>query len=306
MSNEQAAPAQGGRERWTLRQGLSASAIKWIALFFMTLDHIAAFGFEIPIVGRYYNPLRLAGRIAAPLFLFVLVQGLRHTRSRPKFLLRLYLAGMGAGLFVTVTDLLLGDIVGIITPSNIIFTFFYVALYSWAIEGLVKAARERNWRGALPAALCCALPFLAQPLRLALWELPRMGDGLTVAFLAHNLIDSFLPTLTSVDYGGGMVFLGVILYFAKTKRRQCGVFAAFCLVCIAGAVAGRFYYPIQEFSSFTMTFFDPFQCRMVLALPFMLLYNGQRGRGPKWFFYIYYPVHRYIISVISAVVQALS
>ena len=171
MSEEQAAWAGDGRERWL--PGLSTSAIKWIALFFMTLDHIAAFGFEIPIVGRFYNPLRLVGRIAAPLFLFALVQGLRHTSNRPRFLLRLYLAGVGAGLFVAVTDLLFGEIVGYITPGNIIFTFFYVALYSWAVEGLMDAARKRNWRGAALAALCCVLPFLTQPLRLALLELPQ-------------------------------------------------------------------------------------------------------------------------------------
>ena len=45
---------------------------------------------------------------------------------------------------------------------------------------------------------------------------------------------------------------------------------------------------------------------MALALPFMLLYNGQRGRGPKWFFYIYYPAHRYVISVVETAVQVLS
>lgn len=216
MSEEQAAWAGDGRERWL--PGLSTSAIKWIALFFMTLDHIAAFGFEIPIVGRFYNPLRLVGRIAAPLFLFALVQGLRHTSNRPRFLLRLYLAGVGAGLFVAVTDLLFGEIVGYITPGNIIFTFFYVALYSWAVEGLMDAARKRNWRGAALAALCCVLPFLTQPLRLALLELPRMEDGLAAVFLARNLIDSFLPTLISVDYGWGMILLGVMLYFAKTKQ----------------------------------------------------------------------------------------
>ena len=295
---------------WTPGQGLSTSTIKWIALFFMTLDHIAAFGFEIHIVGRFYNPLRLAGRIAAPLFLFALVQGLRHTSSRPKFLLRLYLAGMGTELFVAATNLLFGEIVGYSTPGNIIFTFFYVALYSWAVEGVVEGVvegfRKHNWRGAALSLLCCVLPLLAQPLRLALWEMPRMGDGVAAMFLTHNLIDSFLPTLNSVDYGGGMIFLGVMLYFAKTKGRQCGVFAAFCLVCMAGAVAGRFYYPIQDFSYFTMVFFDPFQCRMALALPFMLLYNGQRGRGPKWFFYIYYPAHRYVISVVETAVQVLS
>lgn len=300
MSGAQAALPEEARERWTLKQGLSTSALKWIALFFMTLDHIAAFGFEIPIVGRCYNPLRLVGRIAAPLFLFALVQGLRHTRSRPKLLLRLYLAGMGTGLFVTATDLFLGDIVGIITPGNIMFTFFYVALYSWAIEGLAKAVWERNWRGALLAALCCAVPFLIRPLRLALWELPRMEDGLTVSFLAHNLIDSFLPTLTSVDYGWEMILLGVLMYFAKTKGRQCALFGGVCLACIV--LTAVFPWGVMGFSS---VFLDPFQCRMVLALPFMLLYNGQRGRGPKWFFYIYYPIHRYAISVISAVVQAL-
>lgn len=305
MSGAQAALSEEARERWTLKQGLSTSALKWIALFFMTLDHIAAFGFEIPIVGRFYNPLRLVGRIAAPLFLFALVQGLRHTRSRPRFLLRLYLAGMGAGLFVTATDLFFGDIVGIITPGNIMFTFFYVALYAWAIEGVAKGVRERNWRDALLAALCCVLPLLAQPLRLELWELSRAVDSSAGMFLVHNLIDSFLPTLKSVDYGEGMVFLGVILYFAKTKWRQCGVFTVFCLVCIAGSMTGQFYYLGQDLSSFTMTFFDPFQCWMVLALPFMMLYNGQRGRGPKWFFYIYYPIHRYVISVVSAVVQAV-
>ena len=179
MSEEQAAWAGDRRERRL--PGLSTSAIKWIALFFMTLDHIAAFGFEIPIVGRFYNPLRLVGRIAAPLFLFALVQGLRHTSNRPRFLLRLYLAGVGAGLFVAVTDLLFGEIVGYITPGNIIFTFFYVALYSWAVEGLMDAARKRNWRGAALAALCCVLPFLTQPLRLALWGAAphggRFGGG---------------------------------------------------------------------------------------------------------------------------------
>ena len=34
---------------------------------------------------------------------------------------------------------------------------------------------------------------------------------------------------------------------------------------------------------------------MVLALPFMLAYNRRRGRGWKWFFYIFYPAHAFIL-----------
>ena len=38
--------------------------------------------------------LRIIGRIAAPLFLFMIVEGLHHTRSKPKYILRLYVAGV--------------------------------------------------------------------------------------------------------------------------------------------------------------------------------------------------------------------
>lgn len=37
-----------------------------------------------------------------------------------------------------------------------------------------------------------------------------------------------------------------------------------------------------------------------LALPFVALYNGERGRYPmKYFFYLYYPVHIACITGIS-------
>ena len=72
-------------------KGLTAFQIKVIALVIMTLDHIGAFAFEIPIVAQYEGYLRRIGRLAAPLFLFLLVQSIRHTRNKPKFILRLYL-----------------------------------------------------------------------------------------------------------------------------------------------------------------------------------------------------------------------
>ena len=77
-----------------VKKGLTAAQIKWIALILMTVDHLGAFGFEIPAIGRYYTRLRAVGRLAMPLFLFLLVQSIRHTRSKPRFLLRLYVAGM--------------------------------------------------------------------------------------------------------------------------------------------------------------------------------------------------------------------
>ena len=46
------------------------------------------------------------------------------------------------------------------------------------------------------------------------------------------------------------------------------------------------------------------QMAVVLAIPFLWLYNGERGKNPrvnkimKWFFYIYYPLHLLIIGLV--------
>lgn len=47
------------------------------------------------------------------------------------------------------------------------------------------------------------------------------------------------------------------------------------------------------------------QMGVVLAIPFIKLYNGERGKSPrinkfmKWFFYIYYPLHLAILGTIQ-------
>ena len=56
---------------------LDAFQLKVIALLSMTADHLGACG----LVPEALVPLcRTAGRMAAPLFLFLVTEGMRHTR----------------------------------------------------------------------------------------------------------------------------------------------------------------------------------------------------------------------------------
>lgn len=282
---------------------LSSFQIKVIALISMTLDHIAAFGFGIPIVSQYGTYLRTIGRIAAPLFLFVLVQSIRHTRSRPKFVLRLYLAGMCTELFVTAMNLCLGEVFTYFTPGNIIFTFFYTALYAVLLEQLAASWKNKDFfamAGAIGAFAASLVPTILSD-RFYQAILPS-GASTRTRFLLSGLQHSIFPSFYTIDYGIGLVILGVAMYFAREKIRQCLVFLLFCAICIAGALAApEGINQIQSFGFF-QTFFDLFQCHMLLALPVMFLYNGKPGRNCKRFFYWYYPLHREAIYIISHLV----
>ncbi len=279
---------------------LNAHQLKLIALICMTLDHLASFGFEIPLFGALYTPLRIAGRIAAPLFLFLLLQSARHTQSRKRFLLRLYLAGVCVGLFTTATNFFLGETIGYSTPGNIIFTFFFTVLYIHLGERILNAVRSRKWKALLLPLLFLALSLLPN---LLYFRLTLPGDTpIRYQMLINGLRDSFLPATrwgTVLDYGLPFVVLGVIMYFFQTPKRQIWVFAAFCVLCLAGTGL-RILFPAVDTIPFAAIYFNPLQFWMVLTIPLMCQYNDQPGKSLKGFFYAYYPLHRYIIFIIAS------
>ena len=63
---------------------------KIIAMIVMFLDHIAYFFPDLPMS----LPLHWIGRIAAPIFIFGVVNGVKYTSSKRMYILRLYLASI--------------------------------------------------------------------------------------------------------------------------------------------------------------------------------------------------------------------
>lgn len=41
------------------------------------------------------------------------------------------------------------------------------------------------------------------------------------------------------------------------------------------------------------------QLSVFFAIPLLAKYNGEKGEGSKWFFYIYYPIHLILLGIIS-------
>ncbi len=120
---------------------LSAQALRLIACVAMLLDHI---GFCYGI-----HPLRWVGRIAFPLFVFLLVNGLAHTHCRWRYALRLLVfALLSQAPYALMHGFSLWD------SLNVLFTLLFSLLALWGAD---RIGRQSLWCVA-PVVLFC-LPF---------------------------------------------------------------------------------------------------------------------------------------------------
>ena len=68
----------------------SSFDIRMIAIVTMIIDHIGLIMVDTP----FYYPLRMIGRIAFPLFCFLLVEGYKHTKNLNRYMFRLFVCAM--------------------------------------------------------------------------------------------------------------------------------------------------------------------------------------------------------------------
>lgn len=254
-----------------MKPSLSASALKYLALATMLLDH-AAYFLSLP------EPLRWVGRLAAPIFLFFVVEGFTHTRCYKKYLLRVYAVAVGMGI----TNTLLRQVAGGfrpdgLTPTNgICATFFLLLLI---LQGL-KLVQKRRWIGIVPVTV----PFV----------LPTLLETVLPAEVASLLTGTLLPSPYTCEGGIEFIMIGVLLYFfRRDKKTQ--------LTAYVVATLALYLTPILLLNGSPVTLlFTYYQWLMVFAAVPLSMYNGERGNAPRWLFYWFYPLHVYFLWALGA------
>ena len=270
----------------TKKRGFSSTGLKWIALGLMVLDHIH---YMFAYTGRVPEWFSMAGRLAAPLFLFCLAEGFSHTHDRRKYFIKVYAVHllMSGLLFLMMCGLLPVRPDGFYPMNGMMTSFAILMLVFQGMDWL----GERRWGPGLAAVvLPLAWPILASVL---------MGAAPALQLPLSALGYTLLPMWNSnPDAGIGTILTGILLYgFRKNRRVQAGVFAGF-------TVLYDFLYPLLVFSRlpdfhWTMMFTTAYEWYGALAAVLMLCYNGKRGWGPKRFFYVFYPAHVYILDALS-------
>ncbi|MCL1794356.1 MAG: conjugal transfer protein TraX [Oscillospiraceae bacterium] len=263
-----------------IKRGLDSFQLKIVALFLMTIDHLAAYR-VLPVSGDVNALMRIFGRIAAPLFLFLLARGLRHTKSKIKYTLRLYVAGAALQAANEIAGAYFLEQGTILQIGNIFQTLFYAALYITCIDMMAKR-KEKKGNAAKSSALMAASLLLV----FAHMYLPDFSAFFSI----------FLPSPFLVEYSFLFVLLGVAWYMANDKIISCAALFVFSLVSLA--IDHRVFSNPYGFTFAHM--FYPTQWFMMLALPFMALHNGERGKiRLKYLFYAYYPLHQYLFFFIA-------
>lgn len=78
------------------------------------------------------------------------------------------------------------------------------------------------------------------------------------------------------------------------------------LFCLAFWIfRGEFLYQALTVVGFSiiaaLQYGQAFQLGMILCLPFLYFYNGQRGGGSKWLFYAFYPAHLAVLGFLRGI-----
>lgn len=273
------------------QKGLTTANLKWLALGLMVLDHIHYFfGFT----GWVPEVFSMLGRLSANLFLFCVVEGFAHTRSRKAYFLRIWAiaAGMGAVMtaFMFVPTLQRPD--GFY-PMNAVLLNFVILLPM--LQGVDWLKQKRWGRGLAALLLPLAWPLLVT---LAAGALPLPGAvrvGITM------LGFTVLPMWNFISDGGLFFILtGLLLYLCRGRKwLQAGVYAAFTMLVWFVRIWIQVSEMGEPFSAMFTTYYEWFS---VFSVLFMLCYNGQKGKSgvfAKRFFYMFYPAHVYILYGLS-------
>ena len=166
------------------RTGLTGNQLKILAMITMTCDHVCLMLFP------QFRWLRILGRLAMPIYAFMIAEGCRHTRNRKKYLLRL----LGLGALCQVVYLLAMQSL----YMCILITFSMSVVLIWLMD---LAEQEKTSRSQINLAL-----------------------GVLTAFFLCTVLPDLLPnTGFEIDYGLPGVLLPVLIYGAGIRGLLVGI-----------------------------------------------------------------------------------
>lgn len=236
---------------------IDATGLHFIAMALMLTDHLWA----TVVPGNQW--MTYLGRLAFPIFAFLISEGYAHTSNFKKYALRLLLFGVISEIPF---DLMYGSTVFYPFHQNVMFTLLLGLL---AIRGLDRAKQKRTAKSVALGLLTLLGTCLAAAIGMT--DYGVQGVLTVVAFYVFRSCPFAL--LAPLGQLVSLVLLNVV--FSQG-------------LCIPMRIFGH----AIEFNT---------QGFAVLALPIIWLYNGKKGHSSrfiKYGSYAFYPIHMLVLYLI--------
>ena len=240
---------------------LNSNSIKIIAIIAMTIDHIAWCVFPGYSSEPLPTILHIVGRLTCPIMCYFIAEGYHYTKDVDKYTKRLFIFA-------------------------IISHFAYVFMY----EGF------DDWRAFIPFYYGNVLNQTS-----VMWSLAWGLVMLRVAY-SEKLKENIKPVL-------------IILICLISFPSDWSCIASLCILAFGtnrGDFKRQMMWMIFYVSLYSVVYFFALdklygimQMAVVLSIPILMMYNGQRGKNQrinhimKWTFYVYYPLHLFVIGCIQ-------
>ena len=266
---------------------MSTTVLKVIAIITMLIDHLGASGI-VPYGSPWYTVCRVIGRLAFPLFCFCIAEGLKYSKNRKKYIVRLFIFAL---ISEVPFDLLFHHTWFSWEGQNVIFTLLFAAIGITVYEqpellGKIMQKYEKNpetyaYQNAdwvvkyFILAICAVLGYVLKSdyswfgvcliyvmYFTGRWSKPKRYTAIAATIIGYGLLSSLVPKseLNPAVFGGYGSIPLISLYFYKIM----------------------IYYWLAASTSLIL----------------IMLYNNKKGKGLKYLFYVFYPAHMLVLYLI--------
>lgn len=238
---------------------LTSMTLHILAMLFMLCDHLWA----TLIPGNDW--LTCVGRMAFPIFAFLIVEGYFHTSDLKKYVVRLV-------AFAIISEIPFNLVMG----SRIFYPIHQNVLWTFLIAiGLIYINEKAKQTGKI-------------------WLQIFAGAGsIALAFI--------IGLVTFVDYNFAGIYMVLVFYFLRGRKWWNFLGQLILLAYINVEILSGYAYEIQLFGA---THYLVRQGFALLALIPIWLYRGNQGPYNKTFkytYYLFYPVHLLVIALIRMI-----
>lgn len=235
---------------------ISSAGLHILAMGFMLCDHLWA----TIIPGN--NWLTYIGRLAYPIFAFMLVEGYFHTHSLKKYALRLL-------LFAVISEIPFN----LMYSSSVVYPFHQNVIWTLLIGLGMIHLNEKVQKTGKPLAVAAT----------------RVGT----VFLG-----GLLGLITFCDYNAAGVLMILVFYFFRGHHWWCYLGQLAGMYYINFEMLKGLVFPV---SLFGISMELPQQGLAIGSLAIIWLYRGRKGYSAKWFqqlCYWFYPAHMLLLWLI--------